>query len=320
VGQPHFGNEALTRARAATQAALNRAAQDPEQLAAQNLYQLMFREHRYGLPTQGLAQNVAAFTRSQIQARHKKVMRRDNLVLAVVGNINADTLRAVMNSVFNDLVGARGEAVGVVPDVAPNVAPNVVVPLEAEGIHITRKGPQTTLFFGQKGVARNDADFFAYYLANHILGGGGFTSRLVEKVRNEKGLAYGVYSALAPYKDRSLWFGYVASRNETVGNAMHLIRQEMTAMAAGAISRAELANAKAYLTGAYALRFDSGAKIVRELLRTQLDEQGIDYFTTRNSRINAVSLGEVKAAAALLFKPDELFVSSVGQFLNQEGQ
>ena len=146
---------------------------------------------------------------------------------------------------------------------------------------------------------------------NSILGGSGFSSRLTEQVREARGLAYGVYSFTSNFQKAALWNGSVASDNTTAQEAVNVIRAEMRRMADEPVSAPRLATAKTYLTGNYALRFDSGAKIAGQLLGVQLNGWPISYFKTRNQNINAVTQADVQRAAKLL-SPDRLLMVSVG--------
>ena len=138
-----------------------------------------------------------------------------------------------------------------------------------------------------------------------------FSSRLTEQVREARGLAYGVYSYFANNEHAALWRGSVASDNKTAQQALDVIRAEMRRMAKDGVSAERLASAKTYLTGAYALRFDSGSKIAGQLIGVQLMGLPIDYFTTRNQSINAVTVDDIKRAAQTLLV-DNLLVVSVG--------
>ncbi len=173
--------------------------------------------------------------------------------------------------------------------------------------------PQSVAVFGQEGLERDDPDFYAAYVLNQILGGGSFESRLMQELRVKRGLTYGVYTYLAPKDLAALYMGGVASANDRIAEAVEMIRQEWTDMAANGVSEAELARAKTYLTGAYPLRFDGNGQIARILVGMQMDDLPIDYIATRNDRINAVTLDEANRVAHELLRPDQLRFVVVGQ-------
>jgi zinc protease len=173
--------------------------------------------------------------------------------------------------------------------------------------------PQSVIQFGHAGFKRHDEDFVPAYVLNYILGGGGFNSRLTEEVREKRGLAYSVYSYLYPLDHAALFLGGAATRNDRVGLSLEIIRAELGRMAKEGPTPEELADAKTYLTGSYALRFDSSLKIAGQLLGIQLQDLGIDYVEKRNGMIEAVTIDDIKRVAARLLKPGELIVTIVGR-------
>ena len=153
----------------------------------------------------------------------------------------------------------------------------------------------------------------AAFVMNQILGGGGCASRLMEEVREKRGLAYSVYSYLQPYDNASIFAGGVATKNDRIAESLTLIRSELKRMADDGPTEEELKNAKQYLMGSYALRFDTNTKIAQQLLGIQLDELGIDYVDTRNQQIASVTIEDVKRAAKRVLAVDNLIVTVVGQ-------
>ncbi|HSA79555.1 MAG TPA: insulinase family protein, partial [Geminicoccaceae bacterium] len=167
--------------------------------------------------------------------------------------------------------------------------------------------------------ARSDPDFYAAYVANHILGGGGFTSRLTEEVREKRGLAYSVYSYLYPLDFAPLWVGGLGTANAAVAQAIQVTRQQIATMAAGSIEQAQLDDAKTYLTGSFPLRLTSNDSIASTLVNMQVDNLGIDYLDRRNSYIEAVTLEDARRVAARLYRPEDLLVVVVGEPEGLEG-
>ena len=166
--------------------------------------------------------------------------------------------------------------------------------------------------FGHGALKREDPEFYAAIVMNHILGGGTFSSRLYTEVREKRGLAYSVNSYLNPFEKGPLYMGQVATENGRVKESIDIIRAEWKQMAEGRVTDAEVAEAKTYLTGSYALRFASAADISRMLVNTQIDGNGPDYFDKRNGYINAVTIDDVKRVAARLLKADQLTFFVVG--------
>lgn len=301
ITAPRFDDEAVARMQREQSAAILRSQQSPRALANQELVKLAFGEHPYGRPRNGTMESVAALTAADIRAHYENMLARDNLLLAVVGDMNRAQLRRLMRDVFAGLPAANK---------LPPVVPVTVAPGPTSR-HIERAGPQTSVVFAQQGIDHNHPLFFADFVMNSILGGSGFSSRLTEQVREQRGLAYSVYSGTSNYQRAAMWNGAVASDNATAQQAVDIIRAEMRRIAETPVSEERLAAAKTYLTGNYALRFDSGTKIASQLIGTQLNGWPISYFKTRNANIEAVRIAEVQAAAKLL-TPDRLLVVTVG--------
>jgi zinc protease len=161
-------------------------------------------------------------------------------------------------------------------------------------------------------MARQDKDFMAAFVLNNIVGGG-FASRLYAEVREKRGLAYGVDTTIVPLKHASVFIGSVATKNEQIGQSLELIRSEFKRVAAEGVTAAELSDAKSYLTGSFALRFDTSANIANQLLWTLVEGLGADYIENRNGMINAVTLEDVKRVAKRLFEGKEPIVTVVGK-------
>ena len=169
-------------------------------------------------------------------------------------------------------------------------------------------------------MARKDPDFIPAFVMNHIIGGGGFSSRLMEEVREKRGLAYSVYSYLQPYQHASIFAGGVATKNEEIGQSLDVIKEVLEKMAQDGPTAEELQNSKDYLIGSYPLRFDTNAKIANQLLGIMQDDLGIDYVDKRNSMIEAVTLADVQRAAARILKIENLITTVVGQPKNLKGR
>jgi zinc protease len=173
--------------------------------------------------------------------------------------------------------------------------------------------PQTVIHFATPGVKRDDPDFLAAYIANHVLGGGSFSSWLFQTVREKRGLAYSVSTALATLEHASFVGGGVATRNDRAAESLRIIEAEMSRMAADGPTEEELTSAKKYITGSYALRFDSSTKIANQLTQIQLEGLGIDYIDRRNGLVEAVTMGDVRHAAERLFGAGKPLVVAVGR-------
>jgi zinc protease len=175
--------------------------------------------------------------------------------------------------------------------------------------------------FGLPAMARSDKDFMPAFVLNAILGGSSFTSRLYQEVREKRGLAYGVDTSLLPMRYSSVFYGGVATKNEAVGQSLDVIRSELKRIAIDGPTEKELADTKSYLTGSFALRFDSNSNIANQLLWMLMEGLGHGYLETRNAQVDAVTIDDVRRAARRLFDGADLLVTVVGrpQGLGQGG-
>jgi len=160
---------------------------------------------------------------------------------------------------------------------------------------------------GHGGIERHDPDYYAAYVANYVLGGGGFSSRLTEEIREKRGLAYSVYSYLYDARHAPLWLGGVATRNDQVAKSIELVRQEVARLAESGVSEKELEDAKTYLTGSFPLRLTSNDRIARILVAMSVQKLGRDYLEKRNGYIEAVTLEDVRRVSQRLFAQPILF-------------
>jgi zinc protease len=167
--------------------------------------------------------------------------------------------------------------------------------------------------FGFQGIKRKDPDFIPAYILNYVVGGGGFASKLMQEVREKRGLAYSVYTYLYPLEHAGIFAGGVATENKGVGQSLDIIKSELERAAQDGLTEEELRRAKDYLIGSFALRFDTSAKIAAQLLAIQLDDLGIDYIDKRNAEIEAISVADIKRAAKRLLDHKSLIVTVVGE-------
>jgi zinc protease len=240
---------------------------------------------------------------ADLETYRKNVFAKDSLRIVVVGDITAAETAAFIDDVFGALP-AKGTLVAIAP----------VLPKPTEKLQVVEMPvPQSVARFGLGAMGRKDKDFMAGFVMNHILGGGGFSSRLMEEVREKRGLAYSVYSYLQPLDAASLFGGGVATKNEQMAQSLDIIRAELKRMADEGPSDKELEGAKSNLTGSFALRFDTNSKIASQLLYFLAEDLGIAYIDTRNKEVDAVTVGDVKRVAKRMLVTDDLFVTVVGK-------
>src|SRR5680860_353890 len=309
LSQPRFDDDALERVRAQILAGLKFDENDPETVASLAWDRLAFRDHPYGRPVKGTAAPIAAITPDDLHDYVRRVFARDKLVISVVGDIDADELGKALDKMFGDLP-ADSDLV-TVAEADPPLGPTREI--------IVMDVPQSVAQFGLRGIGRQDKDFIAAYVLNYIIGGGGFSSRLMEEVREKRGLAYSVYSNLYPYQHGAVFVGNVATKNEALGQSLTVIEDELRRIADEGPTAEELASATSYLTGAYALRFESSTSIASQLLWLQIEDLGLDYIGKRNALVEAVTLEDIKRVAKNLLTADRLITTIVGRPVEPAG-
>ena len=305
-----FDPDAVARVQAQILAGLKFDEHDPESVASLAWDRIAFQDHPYGRPIKGTMASIAAIGPDDLKDYVRRVFARDKLVITAVGDIDADTLGRTLDHVFSAL--PRHASLVPITDAAPPLGPTREI--------IEMDVPQSVAQFGHRAFARKDADFMATYILNYIIGGGGFSSRLMEEVREKRGLAYSVHSNIFPYQHGAVFVGNVATQNEAVGQSLQVIESELKRLAEEGPSAEELADAKSYLTGAYALRFESSSSIANQLLWIQIEDLGIDYVDKRNELIEKVSLDDIKRVAKRLIEADRLITTIVGKPVDAKPQ
>lgn len=299
---PRFDEAAIARVRAQVIAGIASDATDPDQIASSTFYAAAFPDHPYGSAMEGTEASVTALTRDDLVTAHRRALSRDRLVVSVVGDTSAEVVGAMLDGLLGDL-----------PADGPPLPADVDFGLAGGTTVVDFDTPQSVAFFGHAGLTRDDPDFFAAFVVNHILGAGGFESRLTQEVREARGLTYGIGTSLVPKFHSAMILGTVASSNETMAEALAVTRAEWARIAQEGVSAEELALAKTYLTGEYPLRFDGNAAIARIMAGMQMVGLPPDYVTNRNSFIDAVTLEDANRVAARLFQPDALHFVVVGK-------
>ena len=303
LNAPRFDAEPVERIRSQILVVLAREAEDPDAIAGRNFRRRVFPGHAYGREPRGTPDTVRAITADDLRGFVARHLARDNLVVGVTGDITARALAPLLDRTFGALPSAAR-----IPPVAETK------PVASGRIEVVEKDiPQSVVVFGHEGLKRDHPDYIAAYVLNYILGGGGFTSRLTEEVREKRGLAYSVYSYLQPMQRAALMVGGVATENARAGRSIELIRNEWRRMRDSGPTADELDQAKTYLTGSYPLRFTSTGRIARILVGVQLDHLGIDYIDRRNGLIEAVTLADIRRVANRLLDPDALSFTVVGR-------
>ena len=299
---PRFDAEAIERVRAQVLSGLRSDLKDPNAIAGRAFDAAVFGTHPYASSKDGTIESVTALSRDDILAAHAATMARDRLYVSAVGDITAEELGAMLDALFADLLAAGAPMPG---KADPQFSGDLTV--------IDFDTPQSVVVFGQRGLPIDHPDFFAAYVVDIILGGGSFESRLMTEVREKRGLTYGVYSYLVGKDLADIWMGSVASANDRVAEAVAVIRDEWQRMHDSGVTAKELEDAKTYLTGAYPLRFDGNGPIANIMANMQVADMPLDYITTRNEKVEAVTLEQANRVARELLDPENLTFVVVGR-------
>lgn len=300
VEKPRFDAAPIDRIRAQIVSGIVANEKDPQTAAQFTWAQALYGEHPYSRRDEGTRETLAAITADDLHAFHKRLFARGNLTIGVVGAIDAETLKRDLDKVFGDLPAEP--ALQKVETVEPKLDQEILIPYDL---------PQTSLLLAYPGIERTDPQFFAAYLMNHILGGGSFTSRLFNEVREKRGLAYGVDSSIVNNEHSSALVINTATRSDRSAETLAIIRAEVKRMADEGVTEGELDAAKKYLIGSYAINnLDTSRAIAGTLVELQINKLGIDYIEQRKELIDAVTAAEVQAAAKrlLLAEPAVLIV------------
>ncbi len=301
--EPRFDAEAVERMRAAVLSSLRRDQADPNYVARRLFYATAYPDHPYGDEIRGTLESLPTITPDDLRNFVKSSFGRDRLIVAAAGDITPEDLGLALDRVFGALPATT--AIPAIANVEPKGAGETLV--------VTRPTAQTVMLMGEPGIKRSDPDWYAATVMNYVLGGGGFGSRLMEEVREKRGLSYGVYSYLVSLDHSALIMAGGNTVNAKAGQALDIMRQEWKRMAEKGVTEEELADAKTYLTGSFPLQLSSTQAIAGMLLQVRRDRLGIDYLDRRNALINGVTQEDVQRVAQRLLHPDRLLTVLVGR-------
>ncbi len=300
--EPRFDQEAVDRIRQQILLSVESNGRKTDSVANSLLKKVLYGDHPFARESEGTLETVKSITPADLKAFQEKLVTKDKLIIGLSGAVTEEEALDLYEQVF-----------GTVPThtAVPLVAA-VDIQTTAETLTESRPVPQTTLVLGQRGLNRNDPDYFAGYLVTHIMGGGSFGSRLYSEIREKRGLTYGVYSYMVSELNYELLLAQMSTANETVDEAIEILRAEWKRMAEEGPTVEELEKAKRYIIGSYALNFSTTGSVARLLVGLQVNELGIDYPTRRTQLFESVTIEQAKKAAARLFLPDELTIVAVG--------
>lgn len=303
LNEPHFEAEAVERIRGQIVTGLIEDGEDPNAIGGRLWFKTAFPDHPYGPSSKGNLETVKAITIDDLRTFLAKALAKDRLSIGIVGDISAQEVGPLLDWTFGEL-----------PQSTDIPAVRDVVPVSQGVTKVVQKAiPQSLVIFGGPGLKRDDPDWYAAYILNYVLGGGGFSSRLNEEVREKRGLAYSIYSYLYPLDHAAVHLGGVGTQNSRVAEALQVIKQQIRQMRDEGITAKELANAKLFLNGSFPLRLTSSSRIARLLLAIQQENLGVDYLDRRPKLFNAVTLEDIARVAKRLLRPEKMLIVVVGQ-------
>ncbi|MFG3594308.1 M16 family metallopeptidase [Bradyrhizobium sp. RDI18] len=288
---PRFDAADVERIRTAVLAKLRRDSTNPSTLADRKFFEVAFNDHPYGRQAGGTVESVPKIDVADLKDYVRRVIAKDTLKIAVVGDVDPESLGKLLDKTFGSLP-AKAQLTEVPDVVAAKPPQRVYVPLDV---------PQSVVTFGGPGVRRSGPDFMAAYVVNQILGGAGLSSRLFREIREKRGLAYSVRETLLWMDHSALFVGNTGTRADRAGETVEEIEKQVRRMAEEGPTQQELDNAKSYLKGSQMLALDTSSKLAQALLQYQIDKLPIDYIEKHCALVDAVTLEDARKAAQRLW-------------------
>ena len=296
---PRFAAEIFEREKARAVANAAEAETQPDQVAEKRLYALMYPSHPYGLTA--TPATLATITREDVERHYRNLYVASGASVAIVGDLSVEAARALAERLTARL--AKGGRVAI-----PQPAP----PGPGQTVRVAFPSTQSHVLLGEAALSRDDPDYFPLLLGNYILGGGGFSSRLMTEVRSKHGLAYSVYSYFYPYAQRGPLQVGLQTRRDQADEALKRARDVITAFVASGPTQRELDAAKKSLVGGFPLRIDTNRKLLEQLAVMGFYQLPLDWLDAYPTRLQAVTLDQVRAAFARRIDPEKLAIVVVG--------
>lgn len=303
LNEPRFDQEAIDRMKAANIARIKSSMTEPDWIAARFQNDIAYSGHPYALNSGGTLSALSALTRDDLVNFVKTNLTRDRLHVGVAGDITPAELATVLDQIFMKLP-AKADA-GKLADIEIQGGPKVYF--------YKQDIPQSFISLVQPGIDQKDPDYYPAGIMNFVLGGSGFGSRLTEEVREKRGLTYGINSSLFDMDHSNGFSVSLSTENKNAGEALKIIRQEITRMRDTPITAQELADAQSYIVGSLPLSFGSTDAIAANVLWLQADDYPKDYFDRYPALIRKVTVADVERVSKRLLNPEKTLTIVVGQ-------
>jgi len=296
---PVFEQKEIDRKVKSTLAEIQRQKEEPNIVANEAFEKAIYGGHAYGRTGDDVAAYLQKLTRQDILDFYRARYSPNNVIIAVVGDVTEREIVALLKEYFK---GWKGSNQPLPASVAPPAIDRTVI------MKIDKKITQANIDMGHIGIKRENPDFYAVMVMNYILGGGGFSSRMMDNIRDNKGLAYDVHSGFAAEKETGAFEVSIQTKNESANEVIAEALKELRRMQTDLVSEKELADAKAYLTGSFPLRMDTSAKIAGMLASIEIYNLGLDYPQQFPGLINAVTREDIQRVAKKYLTPDKMVI------------
>ncbi len=303
LSNPSFPQDILEREKARLIGALKEADTKPETIASVNFYRLIYRAHPYALRSRGDVETVAKLTRDDLISFYRRHYDRRYAVIALVGDITRAEAEAIAEQVTRDLPHGNG----------PEPTLPAVSPLDA-GVKrfIAHPASQAHILIGTPAIRRGDPDYFSLFVGNHVLGGGGFVSRIIEEVRQKRGLAYSAYSYFEPLQREGPFVIGMQTKRTQAEEALQVVDSTLRNFLKNGPSEDELRDAKRNIVGSFPLRIDSNRKIHGYLALIGFYRLPLSYLEDFAGNVERVTVADIKDAFARRVDPERLVTVVVG--------
>ncbi len=302
LNEPRFPEDAFEREVNRTLIGLRAEQQDPGSVVSKAFYRAVYGSHPYAAPSNGTEESLKVLKRADAQAFHQRYYVAKNAVVAIVGAVDRQGAEAIVKRALGKL--PAGSAAAATPAVAPLTEGTVT--------RLPHPSEQTHILLGQPGITRDDPDYFALYVGNHVLGGSGLVSRVSDEIREKRGLSYSAYSYFMPMRAAGPFTAGLQTRNDQAEEALEVLRLTLQDYIANGPTEKELTAAKKNISGGFALRVDSNSKIVENLAMIGFYDLPLDYLDTFISKVEAVDAEQVRDAFQRRLDPNHMATVIVG--------
>ena len=302
MSKPIFTADDYERIKGQTLTVLKKENESQSEVAGKAFEKIMFGTHPYSRHKEGDEATLEKITPEDLHQYVHAKFARDNIIISIVGDVDDEVAKEIVANLTKDLPEKSQTTELPVFDSYPKASIN----------QIHMNNPQTYVIFGEKGIKRDDKDYYAAYILNHIFGGSGFSARLMTEVREKNGLAYSIGTALQPMDKAELFAGVVSTKSQDVEQSIKIIQTEFKRMAEKGINAQELKTAKDYITGSYGLNLDKNENLAAFMVSLQIFGLPPEYLNKRNDYFKSVTLEQINAVAKRLIRPESLVFIKVG--------